>query len=230
MTSLNGNVFRVTGHLCGEFTGQWRRCFFLICAWTSGWVNNAKVGDLRPHRAHNDITLMHFLNFKTSRLSSTSKYQRKYRYLDNPICISLTFLLCLVVATLHQYHLITYVGYTPLEKMCRKKWKRIFSCSHSAMIIFEYVYFSKSWAKTHVRDESGLVLRLLLILQKRFYFSELQLRLLWKTSVLGEVCQIQPKFPETMVNLNSRCVLHCRTSRKMTFTIQWNNSFKGVGK
>ena len=24
MTSLNGNIFRVTGHLCGEFTGHLR--------------------------------------------------------------------------------------------------------------------------------------------------------------------------------------------------------------
>ena len=23
MTSLNGNIFRVTGPLCGEFTGHW---------------------------------------------------------------------------------------------------------------------------------------------------------------------------------------------------------------
>ena len=38
MTSWNWNIFRVTGHLCGEFTGhkgQWRRAllFSLICAW-----------------------------------------------------------------------------------------------------------------------------------------------------------------------------------------------------
>ena len=46
MTSSNGNIFRVTGHLCGEFTGprspvnsphkgQWRGAlmFSLICAW-----------------------------------------------------------------------------------------------------------------------------------------------------------------------------------------------------
>ena len=37
MTSLNGNIFRVTGPVCGEFTGhkgQWRRAlrFSLICA------------------------------------------------------------------------------------------------------------------------------------------------------------------------------------------------------
>ena len=56
MTSSNGNIFRVTGPLCGEFTshqwiprtsGQWSGSFVfsLICAWTNGWVNNQDVGD-----------------------------------------------------------------------------------------------------------------------------------------------------------------------------------------
>ena len=54
MTSSNGNIFRVTGHLCGEFTGhkgQWRGAlmFSLICARINGWVNNRKDGDLRRH-------------------------------------------------------------------------------------------------------------------------------------------------------------------------------------
>ena len=46
ITSSNGNIFRVTGHLCGEFTGhhkgQWRKAlmFSLICVWINGWVNN----------------------------------------------------------------------------------------------------------------------------------------------------------------------------------------------
>ena len=50
MTSSNGNIFHITGSLCGEFTGHrwiprtkasdaelW--CFF-VCPWTYGWVNN----------------------------------------------------------------------------------------------------------------------------------------------------------------------------------------------
>ena len=44
MTSSNGNIFRATGHLCGEFTshkGQWR----------GPWC-------LRNHRAHCDVTVM----------------------------------------------------------------------------------------------------------------------------------------------------------------------------
>ena len=69
MTSSNGNIFRVTGHLCGEFTGpRWIPrtkasdaelwCFLLICAWINGWVNNREAGDLRRHHTHYDVTVM----------------------------------------------------------------------------------------------------------------------------------------------------------------------------
>ena len=60
MTSSNGNIFRVTGPLCGEFTGhRWipqtkasdALVSSLICAWINGWVNNREAGDLRRHRA-----------------------------------------------------------------------------------------------------------------------------------------------------------------------------------
>ena len=64
--------FRVTGPLCGVFTGdrswpvnsphkgQWSGAlmFPLICAWINGWVNNGEAGDLRRHRAHYDVTVM----------------------------------------------------------------------------------------------------------------------------------------------------------------------------
>ena len=69
MTSSNGNIFRVTGPLCGEFTddrwiprtkasdaGLW--CFSFISAWTNGWANNGDAGDLRRHRAHYDVIVM----------------------------------------------------------------------------------------------------------------------------------------------------------------------------
>ena len=64
MTSSNGNIFRVAGPLCGEFTGhrkgQWRGAlmFSLICAWIKGWVNNCEAGDLRPHRANYNVIVM----------------------------------------------------------------------------------------------------------------------------------------------------------------------------
>ena len=66
--SSNGNIFRVTGPLCGEFNGhRWISlakasnavlwCFF-ICASIKRWVNNGEAGDLRRHYAHYDVTVM----------------------------------------------------------------------------------------------------------------------------------------------------------------------------
>ena len=46
MTSSNGNIFRVTGPLCG-------------------WVNNREAGDFRCHRGHYDVTVM-FANMMTN--------------------------------------------------------------------------------------------------------------------------------------------------------------------
>ena len=74
MTSSNGNIFRVTGPLCGEFTGhrwiprtkgQWRGALMcpLICTWINGWLNNREAGDLRRHCAHNYVTVMTIIDF-----------------------------------------------------------------------------------------------------------------------------------------------------------------------
>ena len=40
---------------------QWRGAlvFCLICTWTNRWANNGDTGDLRRHRAHYGITVMH---------------------------------------------------------------------------------------------------------------------------------------------------------------------------
>ena len=69
MTLSNGNISSVLALCAGnspvtvEFPskGQWRRglMFSLICAWTNGWANNRDAGDLRRHRAHYDVTVMH---------------------------------------------------------------------------------------------------------------------------------------------------------------------------
>ena len=101
MTSPNGNIFRVTGHLCWEFTGprwisrskgQWRSAlmFSLICARINGWVNNREAGDLRCHRGHYDVTVMVWFNLlKLCCYSSIS----------GDICKEFLFLLCMVIWT-----------------------------------------------------------------------------------------------------------------------------------
>ena len=68
MTSANGNIFRVTGHLCGEFTGHREfpaqrpvtRSFgvSLICSWINGQINNRGAGDLRCHHANYDVPVL----------------------------------------------------------------------------------------------------------------------------------------------------------------------------
>ena len=56
MTSWDGNIIRVTGPLCGEFTGLF--CFFFVCALANGWANIRDAGDLRRHRAHSNVIEM----------------------------------------------------------------------------------------------------------------------------------------------------------------------------
>ena len=68
MTSSNGNIFRVSDPLCGEFTGpRWiphteasdaELWFSLISPRINGWVNNSEAGDLRRHRAHYAVIVM----------------------------------------------------------------------------------------------------------------------------------------------------------------------------
>ena len=70
MTSSNGNIFRVTGHLCGEFTGPrwiprtrasdaelWCFCDLRL----NKRVNNREADDLRRYRAHYDVTVMNWI-------------------------------------------------------------------------------------------------------------------------------------------------------------------------
>ena len=70
MTSSNENIFRVTGHLCWEFTGPGEfpaqrpvtRSFdVFFCARINDWVNNREAGDLRRHRGHYDVNVMYAL-------------------------------------------------------------------------------------------------------------------------------------------------------------------------
>ena len=89
MTSSNGNIVRVTGPLCGEFTGhrwipgvkgQWRRAlmFSLFWAWTNGWVNNREAGDLRHHRA---IVMKWYITYKIQGVKRYRQMNQIYKLL-----------------------------------------------------------------------------------------------------------------------------------------------------
>ena len=51
-------------------------CFFFIYARIKGWVNNGEAGDLRRHRAHYDVSVMHvFAQLFTEHPRATSTRQ-----------------------------------------------------------------------------------------------------------------------------------------------------------
>ena len=70
MTSSNGNIFLVTGPLCGVFTGhRWiltkasrRGAFMFSLTWTNAWVSNRGAGDLRRNRAHYDVIIIKWMS------------------------------------------------------------------------------------------------------------------------------------------------------------------------
>ena len=70
MTSSNANIFRVPGLFMrgirrspvnSPHNGQWLGAlmFSLICTWTNSWANTGDAGDLKRHRAHYDVIIMH---------------------------------------------------------------------------------------------------------------------------------------------------------------------------
>ena len=60
VTSSNGNISRVAGHLCGEFTGphkgQWRGALMFSLIYV--WINNREAGDLERYHTHNAVIVM----------------------------------------------------------------------------------------------------------------------------------------------------------------------------
>ena len=85
LTSSNGNIFRVTGLLWGEFTGhRWipltkasgaELWYFL---WSASWVNNRSTDDLRRHRTHYDVIVIfleHPCDLQTYLLNGSDLFQ-----------------------------------------------------------------------------------------------------------------------------------------------------------
>ena len=109
MTSSNGSFLRVTGHLCGEFTGhRWIRrtkasdaelwCFLWSAPLIIGWVNNREAGDFRRHCDHYDAIVInykiHFPNTFSNVLQLLIwdiKFSWKwYNFLSQSTCITVT--------------------------------------------------------------------------------------------------------------------------------------------
>ena len=96
ITSSNGNIFRVTGHLSlvtSPHKGQWHGAlvFSLICVWINDRVNNLKAGDLSRYRAHYDVIVMRYSGWRDNRSWAFSRHLPQWftnAYLS-PECLSL---------------------------------------------------------------------------------------------------------------------------------------------
>ena len=125
MTSSNGNIFRVTGHLCGEFPhkGQWRGTlmFTLICNRINGWVNNCEAGDLRRNHAHYDVIVMTTLVVRVTPsrryapciiASSQGIWNFKQQYICEWCCMG-------IPTATKSIHILTSTGYFTVEVYLR---------------------------------------------------------------------------------------------------------------
>ena len=102
MTSSNGNVFRVTGQLWGEFTGhRWRGALmFFICSWRSRWVNNGETGDFRRHHTNYDVTVVLMLISNPLKCPATKtlhQTHRKQKYVSKPMPLIRAEVVCFAV-------------------------------------------------------------------------------------------------------------------------------------
>ena len=109
MTSSNGNVFRLTGPLCGEFTGDrwiprtkasdaglW--CFLWSAPWTNGWVNNREAGDLRHHRANYDVIII-------ANGRKLIGHAWHWEHTISSICIHFLWLMCILTPCVKQQYI-----------------------------------------------------------------------------------------------------------------------------
>ena len=100
MTSSNGNIFHVTGHLCGEFTGhRWipptkssdAELWYFIWSAPEQAIEQVFEQDLRRRRAHNDVPASQMFSWNTSRKHIDKHWNTLTNILQTTI-LSLSFL------------------------------------------------------------------------------------------------------------------------------------------
>ena len=161
MTSSNGNIFRVTGPLCGEFTvpvnsphkDQWRGTllFSLICVWINGWVNNREAGDLRRHRGHYDVSVMSIIYSISAKLRLKVFFRlqiQKSFHISIPLLFStcscrthqglpLYMLLLYIAVCVNRWAIVNIVCFNGLLYFC--KWK--LNLKHQTYLETPYVAY-----------------------------------------------------------------------------------------
>ena len=60
-------------------------CFFFICVWINGWVNNREAGELRPDRGHYDVNVMCFTKKHEIHDIETRSHKSSTHFLLEPV-------------------------------------------------------------------------------------------------------------------------------------------------
>ena len=156
--SSNGNIFRVTGPLCGEFTGGHRWiprtkasdaelwCFLGFAPWINGWVNNRETGDLRRHCAHYDAIVM----LKFSWFDSIVVECRAFCQIYIKICMTTSRL----PLASRCYDICLYLAVLPLKG----HWGPVIHICVSKLIISGSNGVSPSWHQAIIWTNAGLLL------------------------------------------------------------------------
>ena len=142
MTSSNGNIFRITGHLCG--------------------LNNREAGDLRRYRAHYDVTVMFYLDsmclwcYPSLRVVYFGKTIERLRWIHKENTGDSFFIQCGLafrnVVAFRGFILLrandtcctclVRTEYTPQRKFWTTGWSLRLSNSTRAVIVIHFTYLS----------------------------------------------------------------------------------------
>ena len=96
--------------------------FSLICAWISAWLNNHEAGDLRRHRAHYDVTVVHQVDCMITN-HATDQVTLQHRWHNYTSSALMKFSSCLSTLPLVS-HLLNQCGEVTSSAAC-------LSCSRS---------------------------------------------------------------------------------------------------
>ena len=103
--------------------GQWRGAsmFSLISAWTNGWENNRNTGDLRRHRAHDDITVMCMFVIETMVNSfARRRFEWNFRWITFMLIYWLLAVVSLLKLPSDEFHWTSQ-----MIKMINQHWFRL---------------------------------------------------------------------------------------------------------
>ena len=127
---------------------NWALMFSLFCAWIKGWVNNREAGDLRHHRAHYDINVMHQILNEYGRMRNADDPLNAV-IITSMLALNLTLLVpqhCLVWPLLSwQNNLRVAATVSAVLNAMWCCWHKLVVSKHLSSLTLKYSSFQSIW-------------------------------------------------------------------------------------